>query len=197
MEVPGIRGAPLTRTLFLRKRAPCRDGVPWWDPSVETKPGKERMTRSNPFTKALLRLGVLGLLLLLPATAMADDLRSRLEAANTRIVEHERSEFADEAASEFAAVRLEITDAQGLLAAGEVRQANSVILRIEARKRLIGSVIQRATFEALADQRESAAIEMLHEADNTQIEMESAIQRRQQLQDEVQSILETLQGELR
>ena len=140
-------------------------------------------------------LVVLSLLLLLPLAAHANELRQRLEAANDRIAEHERSDYADEASSEFSQVRMEVTDAQGLLAAGESRQAQSVILRIEARERLIASIIERATFEDLADQRESAANEMLHDADTAQLELESATQRRQQLQDEVQNILETLEGD--
>lgn len=135
------------------------------------------------------------LLLLVPSTAMADDLRSRLEAANSRLSEHERSAYADEASTEFSQVRMEVTDAQQLLAAGETRKANSLILRIEARERLIASIVERATFEELADQRESAAIEMLNEADNAQLELESATQQRQQLQDEVHNILETLEGD--
>ena len=129
----------------------------------------------------------------LSAPALADEMRSQLEAANERLVAHEAHEHASEASSEIAQMRLMISEAQGQLAAGDRLSARGTLLRVNAVQRLIESILQRATFERLAHERESDMLQTVEETSELQLQLEVATQRRQALQDEVRAIVDRLE----
>ena len=124
----------------------------------------------------------LGLIMSAAMPAMArgteDDLRDRLEEANARLVQLETHEMSDEAAAEFGQARLEVSEIQGKLTTQDWGWAMIILNRLEARLDLAESVLDRATVEELADQRETELFDMQTEADNLQIELESLQQRR-------------------
>lgn len=124
-----------------------------------------------------------------------DDVRTRLEAANAELSTLETHEHADEAALEFGQARLEVAEVQGKLSASDYAGAATVLNRLEARLDLINATLERVTVEVLADQRETDLYAMQTEADEKQIELESAQLRRQQLQDEVTVIVEQMNAE--
>lgn len=144
------------------------------------------------------QLGLVMALILVAAPAFArdsDDLQERLEDANVRLTTLETHEYADEAAAEFGQARLEVADAQGKLSISDYGWATIVINRLEARLDLIESTLERATIEALADQRETELFEMQTEADERQLELEAAQQLRQQLQDQVSQVVDQMNAE--
>lgn len=148
-----------------------------------------------------LTLRIVGALaaVVLAAPAMARDsaeqLQDRLEAANADLTTLQTHEFADEVAAEFGQARLEIAEAQGKLTVADYGNAAIIISRLEARLALIESGLERATIEELADQRETELFEIQTEADERQLELEAAQQRRQQLQDEVSIIVDQMNSE--
>lgn len=144
-------------------------------------------------------LGFVAALTLLAAPAAAresaQDLQRRLEDANVLITTLETHEYADEAAAEFGQARLEVAEAQAKLTLSDYGWATIIINRLEARLSLIESTLERATIEHLADQRESELFDIQSEADRKQIELETAQQQRQQLQDEVSAIVDQMNTE--
>lgn len=154
------------------------------------------MKRSMPL---LLGVVLLTASAVAPRSAHADvssaDIRERVEDINVHLAELQTHEYADDAAQELAQARLEVTDVQGLLSQGEVAQAEVVLRRLEARAFLIEGLLERATVEALAYQRESELIGLQEEADNLQLDLEAAQQQRNALQNEVQSIIDQMGGE--
>ncbi len=131
-----------------------------------------------------------------PAMAgAADDLQDRLEAANASIAQFDTHELADEASLELAQARLEIAEVQGKLSASDTAWATIVLNRLEARVDLIDSMLERATVEQLADQRETDLFEMTAAADEAQLQLETMQQRRQQLQDDVSAIVDQMNSE--
>lgn len=124
-----------------------------------------------------------------------DDLRDRLEAANAAVANFETHEMADEAALEMGQARLEIAEVQGKISAADYGWATIVLNRLEARVELIESIMERATVEQLADQRETDLFDMTNEADEAQLELETVQQRRQQLQDDVAVIVDQMNAE--
>lgn len=146
-----------------------------------------------------LRATLVGLALLLPAAASARDMnsseiRTRVEDLNIEMATLQTHDFADEAAQEFAQARIEVGDVQGLISQGEVARAEVVLRRLEARVSMIQSVLDRATVEHLADERESELLELQNEADTLQLELEAAQQQRNQLQDAVNAIIDAMES---
>lgn len=147
-----------------------------------------------------IRATLVGLALLaLPGVANArdmnsSDMRTRVEDLNIEMATLQTHDFADEAAQEFAQARIEVGDVQGLLSQGEVARAEVVLRRLEARVSMIRSVLDRATVEHLADQRESELLELQNEADTLQLELEAAQQQRRQLQDAVNAIIDAMES---
>ncbi len=146
-----------------------------------------------------LRATLVGLALLLPAAASARDMnsseiRTRVEDLNIEMATLQTHDFADEAAQEFAQARIEVGDVQGLISQGEVARAEVVLRRLEARVSMIRSVLDRATVEHLADERESELLELQNEADTLQLELEAAQQQRNQLQDAVNAIIDAMES---
>jgi hypothetical protein len=138
------------------------------------------------------------LCLLLPAAtveARESDYRDRLEQANSELVRLEAHEFSAEAGQEFGQARLEVAEAQAQITAEDFARAEILLMRLEARLRLADSILERATIEALADERETEQFDMMSEADNVQIELHSAQQQRQQLQDNVGAIIAQMEAE--
>lgn len=142
---------------------------------------------------------LVGLALLLPAAVSARDMnsseiRTRVEDLNIEMATLQTHDFADEAAQEFAQARIEVGDVQGLISQGEVARAEVVLRRLEARVSMIQSVLDRATVEHLADERESELLELQNEADTLQLELEAAQQQRNQLQDAVNAIIDAMES---
>lgn len=123
----------------------------------------------------------------------ASDLRERMEDMNVELAELETHDFADESAAEFAQCRLEVGEIQGLLSRNEIGLAAIVVRRLEARMSLIESTLERATYEALAQERETELFEIQEQADALQVELLSAEQRRAALQEEVAAIVESME----
>ncbi len=123
----------------------------------------------------------------------ATELRARMEDMNVELAELETHDFSDESAAEFAQCRLEVGEIQGLLSRNEIGLAAIVLQRLEARMSLIESTLERATYEALAQERESELFEIQEQADALQVELLSAEQRRTALQDEVSAIVDSME----
>jgi len=120
-------------------------------------------------------------------------IRTRVEDVNVQLAQLQTHEHGDEAAQEIAQARLEITDVQNLLAQGETARSEVILRRLEARVHLIESMLERATFEQLAHQRETELFEIQAEASELQIDLETAQRQRRQLQDEVETIVESME----
>jgi uncharacterized protein (DUF3084 family) len=154
------------------------------------------MVRRIRFMGGLAVLAALGTAVpVFAAETSTASVRARVEDINVELAELSTHEYADEAAQELAQARLEVTDVQGLLSQGETAQAEVTLRRLEARKFLIEALLERATMEALAYQRESELIAIQQEADELQLELEAAQQRRNQLQDQVETIIAQMGGE--
>jgi hypothetical protein len=121
-------------------------------------------------------------------------IRTRMEDLNVQMAEMETHDFADEAAGELAQCRLEVGEIQGMLARNEVGEAAIVLQRLEARMFLIQSLLERATFEDLATERETELFEIQSVADQLQIDLTSTEQRRRQMQEQVQTIVDSMGG---
>lgn len=121
-------------------------------------------------------------------------IRTRMEDLNVQMAEMATHDFADEAAGEFAQCRLEVGEIQGMLARNEVGEAAIVLQRLEARIFLIDSMLERATFEDLATERETELFEIQTEADQLQVDLTSTEQRRRQMQEQVQTIVDSMGG---
>lgn len=148
------------------------------------------------FLRGLLAAGLAGsLLIAAPAEARDDDYTDRLESANALLTRLETHDFADEAAQEFGQARLEVAEAQAKITGEDYARAEIILNRLESRLMLAESILQRATIDQLADQRETEQFEMMTEADTIQVELEAAQQQRQLLQDEVAAIVEQMEAE--
>lgn len=147
-------------------------------------------------SRILRRMAGLAILALVWSGSMtashASDLTDRLSALNARIVEFENEEHVSTVLDDIAQMRLEVGDAQNLIRAGEQAAALGVILRIEARQRFVDSMLRRTTFETLTHQRESDYLNLLNEANELQLDLETTQQRRQALQEEVRQIVDAM-----
>jgi hypothetical protein len=123
----------------------------------------------------------------------ATEIRSRMEDMNVELATLETHDYSDESAAEFAQCRLEVGEIQGLLSRNEIGLAAIVLQRLEARMSLIESTLERATYEALAQERETELFEIQEQADALQVELLSAEQRRATLQQEVAAIVESME----
>lgn len=123
------------------------------------------------------------------------DFRDQIEELNAKLTRLETHDLADEAASEFGQARLEVAEAQGKITAEDYARARIILMRLESRLMLAESILERATIEQLADQRETELFEMMTAADDVQIDLEAAQQRRQQLQDNVTVIIEQMEAD--
>jgi hypothetical protein len=121
-------------------------------------------------------------------------IRTRMEDLNVQMAEMETHDFSDEAAGELAQCRLEVGEIQGMLARNEVGEAAIVLQRLEARMFLIESMLERATFEDLATERETELFEIQSAADQLQIDLTSTEQRRREMQGQVQTIVDSMGG---
>lgn len=139
---------------------------------------------------SLLLLGML-----VSGAAASEALEQRLATVNASLVELERNPLTDEGQAEIARARLELTRVERHLADGDTARASSILVRLEAREQYLRSVVDRASMEALADQRESEANDMLREANQAQLELESALRQRMRLQENVNQIVESLEGQ--
>jgi len=143
---------------------------------------------------------LLGAALLLGAmgrTALADDegeLRDRLNTAREHLAELGADPSADVAAArEIERARIDIDEAADRLANHREELAEVSVIRVENRVKLIEALIEQATIEALAEERESATISMTREADQAQVQYESTEARRDALRSEVSEILQQLE----
>lgn len=125
----------------------------------------------------------------------AREFRGQIEELNATLTRLETHDFADEAAAEFGQARLEVAEAQGKITAEDYARARIILMRLESRLMLAESILDRATIEQLADQRETELFEMMTEADAVQVELEAKRQRRQELQDDVTQIISTLESQ--
>lgn len=133
---------------------------------------------------------------LLASSAVASEsLENRLAAVNASLLELERNPLSDEGQAEIARARLELNRAERHIADDERARASAILVRLEARERYLRSIVDRAAMEALADQRETEANDMLREANQAQLELESALRQRQRLQEDVNRIVESLEGQ--
>jgi hypothetical protein len=124
----------------------------------------------------------------------ASDIEDRMEDLNVQVGTLESHDYADEASQEFRQCSAEVTEIQLLLSQVEVGEAGKVLYRLEARVNLIESMLERATFEALAQERETELFEIQEQADALQVELLEAEQRRSVLQQEVSAIVESMEG---
>ena len=141
-------------------------------------------------------IGALISALLLVLTAVpvrAQGLRDRLNGAREELAEYSAHEMADVAAREIERARIDIDEAADFLANRREELAQVSVIRLENRVKLVAALLERATVEALAEERESAAIEMTREADQAQVASESAELRRTRLREEVEEIFQQLE----
>lgn len=139
--------------------------------------------------------GLLAALLVLLAASpvFAQGLRDRLNAAREQLADLSTQDNADVAAREVERARIDIDEASDHLSNHREELAEVSVIRLENRVKLIGAMIEQATVDAQAQERESAAIEMTREADQAQVASESAELRRARLREEVDEILQQLE----
>lgn len=126
----------------------------------------------------------------------AGEMQTRMVAASSKLAELETREFKDEAAQDIASARLSITEIQTSLNAEMFGKAEVALFTLEARLLLIESIIDRAVVDDLATKRESDNINIQTQADEMQLELETTSTRREQLQQQVQTIVNAMeQGE--
>lgn len=123
------------------------------------------------------------------------EIRTRVEDINAMLGEFESSPHADEVRTEIRQATLEIGEIQAKLSQDDVAGAQVTLNLLEARLGLIESAVQRALVEDLANERESELIAIQQEADQLQIDLTTAQQRREQLQGEVQQIIDAVETE--
>ncbi len=150
-----------------------------------------RFRRIGTLIGAVLLLSVLG------GTAFADDeddLRDRLNEAREHLAELGADPSADiVAAREIERARIDIDQAADRLANHREELAEVAVIRVENRVKLIEAVIDQATMDELAEERESANIAMTREADQAQVQYEATEARRDALREEVSEILQQLE----
>ena len=89
--------------------------------------------------------------------------------------------------------RGDIDEASDRLSNNREAEAEVSVIRLENRVELIAALIEQATMEALAEEREAALIEMTREADQASVEYTSTEARRSALRDEVSGIIQQLE----
>lgn len=132
----------------------------------------------------------------LTGTAGASDveeLRARLNAAREELAQSSTDPLADAAALEIERARIDIDEAADRIANRLEEIAEISVIRLENRVKLIKALIVQATVDGLAEERESAAIEMTREADQAQVDYEATEARRSTLRDETAEILRQLE----
>ena len=140
--------------------------------------------------------GTLFLLSGLSATADASDveeLRARLNAAREELAHSSTDPLADAAALEIERARIDIDEASERITNRLEEIAEISVIRLENRVKLINALIVQATVDGLAEERESASIEMTREADRAQVDYEATEARRSALRDETAEILRQLE----
>jgi chromosome segregation ATPase len=123
----------------------------------------------------------------------ATELQNRLNAAREHLAQLGTDPMADTAATEIEHARIDIDEASQRLTNHLEELAEVSVIRLENRVKLIEAMIQQATVEALADERESAAVDMTQQADQAQVQYESTEARRTALRSDVSEILEQLE----
>jgi hypothetical protein len=134
------------------------------------------------------------------STVWADEeeLRDRLNAARTALAEMQADPVGSESTEvqrEIEYARIDIDEAADRLANHLEELAEVSVIRVENRVTLVRGMIEQLTVEGLAEERETAAIDMTREADQAQVEFESSEARKNALRDEVTPILNNLQVE--
>ena len=140
--------------------------------------------------------GTLLLLSALAGSATASDveeLRTRLNAAREELANAATDSMADAAALEIERARIDIDEAADRIANRLEEIAEISVIRLENRVKLINALIVQATVDSLAEERESASIEMTREADQAQVDYEGTEARRSALRDETAEILRQLE----
>jgi hypothetical protein len=146
------------------------------------------------WTKSTLGGLLAALLVLLAASpALSQGLRDRLNTAREQLAELAADEYSHVGIREIERARIDIDEAADYLANRREELAQVSVIRLENRVKLIRALLEQAEVEALASERETAAIEMTREADQAQVASESAELRRARLREEVNEILQQLE----
>ena len=125
----------------------------------------------------------------------AEELRDRLSTQRERMAELSADQAANNAdvTIELERARGDIDEASDRLSNNREAEAEVSVIRLENRVELIAALIEQATMEALAEDREAALIEMTREADQASVEYTSTEARRSALRDEVSGIIQQLE----
>jgi hypothetical protein len=123
----------------------------------------------------------------------ADELLTRLNAVRESLAVLSVDPMADAARLEIERTDIDIDEARDRITNRQIELAEVSVIRLENRVKFVEALIFQATVDALAEERESATIEMTREADQAQVEYEATQARQAALRDEVQGILDQLQ----
>ncbi|MBN1947423.1 MAG: hypothetical protein JW797_17260 [Bradymonadales bacterium] len=121
------------------------------------------------------------------------ELRARITTARELMAQLQTDEMVDVASLELEYARIDIDEANDQLTNRRPELAEVAVIRLENRLVLIQALIEQATVDDLADQRETATIEMTREADQAQVAYEASEARRQALRQQVAEILNQLE----
>jgi len=121
------------------------------------------------------------------------DLRERIAQARERLADLRTDELADAASRDLERAAMDIDEANDFLTNRRAELAEVAVIRLENRLTLIAALIEQATVEDLANQRETASIQMTREADQAQVAYEASEARRQALRTQVSEILNQLE----
>ncbi len=123
-----------------------------------------------------------------------EQLRSRLNASREALAQFSTDPMADSAALEIERARIDIDEATERISNQLEEIAEISVIRLENRVKLIAAMIAQATVDELADERETATIEMTREADQSQVDFEATEARRSALREETSEILRQLEA---
>ena len=121
------------------------------------------------------------------------DIRARLNEARVRLAELGAEDEADAAARELGYAEIDADEVADRLTNHMTERAEVAVIRLENRVKVIEALIEQAIVDALAEERESASIEMTREADAAQVSYEATEARRSALREQMSGILNQLE----
>ena len=129
-------------------------------------------------------------------SAFADDvdqLTNRVNEVRETLAVFETDPNVDAARLEIERADIDIDEARDRITRRHLEIAEISVIRAERRLQLIEATIFRATVDVLADERESATIDMTQQADEAQVDYEATEARQSALRNEVAEILNQLE----
>jgi len=122
-------------------------------------------------------------------------LTNRVNDVREALAVFETDPAADAARLEMERAEIDIDEARDRLTRRHIEMAEISVIRAENRLQLVEAIIFHATIDSLAEERESASIDMTRQADQAQVEYEATEARQSALRDEVSEILTQLEVE--